>query len=662
MEIIASMIIAILYLILFYGNTIGISMVIFTLISTGVMWFILYKKEKVLNKKAIILMIPIILLSSTYFIFANTTFYIMNIIIISILSLMMFAIAINKEDFFRNYLNNTFILIINAIRNCKIGIAITKKYTSKTISKGIMVNKNNIKKLIKSLFIVLVIVGIIIILLASADTVFASIFSGLGNIYTNINIRSLILRFLIIIIAYIISLSLIITIEKKNIFNKNNHKQKEFNNDNFTIKMLLIVLNIVYLVFCYIQINTLFKRISLSETFNYAQYARSGFFQLMFVSLINFALILISNKNNNRREKSIKILNIILIIFTVIIALSSIYRMYMYSTEYGLTYSRIFVFIILATELVTFVPTIIYMFNQKFDLLKWVAIIGICAYVGINFVNLENIIITENINRRKSRVSIDCEYICKIASCDSYEILEKALDNNNIESSDKINILNKLLKIVNSTNNLKWQEFNFSKYKVKNKKIDIDKLKEQMSSLKEEEKNKISTLDELGAYYIYEKMINEIEGYRVNQLDSVTGHCLWRIEKTNDGGNSYTKVNTIEVTSPSKIEFFENGLGFLEQPTNIYCGKSNLYITYDYGKNFEKIEFPSGKFSLSNSEGKSWKECYDYYYLPTVNKDENLEVLVSGGYEGGYNEGKTRAKYISTDNGKTWIFVSEIYK
>ena len=60
--------------------------------------------------------------------------------------------------------------------------------------------------------------------------------------------------------------------------------------------------------------------------------------------------------------------------------------------------------------------------------------------------------------------------------------------------------------------------------------------------------------------------------------------------------------------------------------------------------------------------GEKWENCYDYYHLPTKEKDGTLTVLVSGGYEGGYNEGKTRAKYISKDNGYTWQFVEEVWK
>lgn len=59
--------------------------------------------------------------------------------------------------------------------------------------------------------------------------------------------------------------------------------------------------------------------------------------------------------------------------------------------------------------------------------------------------------------------------------------------------------------------------------------------------------------------------------------------------------------------------------------------------------------------------GEDWQNCYDYFYLPTQDEDGTLTVLASGGYEGGYNQGKTRAKYISKDNGYTWQFVEEIW-
>ena len=48
-----------------------------------------------------------------------------------------------------------------------------------------------------------------------------------------------------------------------------------------------------------------------------------------------------------KKEKNIKILNLMLVVFTIIIAISSMYRMHIYEMEYGLTYLIMLVYIIL---------------------------------------------------------------------------------------------------------------------------------------------------------------------------------------------------------------------------------------------------------------------------------------------------------------------------
>lgn len=670
MEIIGSLILAITQSILFYGKEIGISMLIFIIIGNGTIFYILNKKNKIKNKNGFLLMIPIILLSSTYFIFANITFYLFNICILFILHIIMYVIITNKKDYLKNYSYKAFNLVTNTITKYKDGIEFTNKKAKEHIKENNKINgkidKSNIKKVAVSALIVFAIVGVVIILLASADSIFASIFSKFGNIFKNINIGNtfnIILRLVIIAIAYVVLLSFILRIQEENVEEENKLKSNN-NRYAFTIKMLLIALNIVYLVFCYIQIKSLFAKINLDETFNYANYARSGFFQLMFVSFINFAIILISNKYNENKEKIIKILNIFLVVFTIIIVLSSMYRMNMYEMEYGLTYLRTFVYIILLAELIVFIPTIVYIFNAKFDLIKWCFIIGLCVYCIVNFINIEKIIINKNINRNTSTIPVDYEYIASIASEDSYNILEEKLKEE-LSPSGKLEITNILLNIASNPEEMSWQEFNISKYKMKEKKVNIQELKNQIIELEKilkEEKETLERISRKPDNYIYNELINENEEYFVEQIDSVMGDAVWSIGKLTNNGTKYTQINTITVTTPSKIKFFENGLGFLERPTNIYCGKSELLVTHDSGKTFNKINFSDGEFSLSDSNGEEWQNCYDYFYLPTKGMDGTLTVLASGGYEGGYNQGKTRAKYISKDNGYSWQFVAEIYK
>ena len=104
MEIIGSLIISISQSILFYGKEIGISMIIFILIANGIIGYILNRKNKIKNKKAFLLMIPIMLLASTYFIFSNTIFHIANFGIIILLNLLMYLIATDKKKYFMDYI------------------------------------------------------------------------------------------------------------------------------------------------------------------------------------------------------------------------------------------------------------------------------------------------------------------------------------------------------------------------------------------------------------------------------------------------------------------------------------------------------------------------------------------------------------------------------
>ena len=263
------------------------------------------------------------------------------------------------------------------------------------------------------------------------------------------------------------------------------------------------------------------------------------------------------------------------------------------------------------------------------------------------------------------------------------------MEKDNLNAIDKLNITSTVLKLTNNSKDIAWQEFNLSKWNVSKENVDTASLEKEIKDLddkaKEEEirqrreeeeaeekameeekaralaKEKLE-LSEDSIRCIYKNVISENEAYIVKKTGYATGIEEWTIGKITEDGTKYEEMNTLEIAPTSEIEFFEGGLGFLEKAESIYSAKSDLLVTRDSGKTFDKIEFPEGEFTLSDPEGKSWEECYDYFYLPTREKDGTLTVLVSGGYEGGYNGGKTRAKYVSKDDGYTWKFVGEVWK
>ena len=61
----------------------------------------------------------------------------------------------------------------------------------------------------------------------------------------------------------------------------------------------------------------------------------------MMVSLINFGILKIGKVE--QKEKLNTILKITMIVFTLVIIISAIFRMYLYEQAYGYTYLRLFV-------------------------------------------------------------------------------------------------------------------------------------------------------------------------------------------------------------------------------------------------------------------------------------------------------------------------------
>lgn len=84
----------------------------------------------------------------------------------------------------------------------------------------------------------------------------------------------------------------------------------------------------------------------LPEDFSYAEYAREGFFQLCFVSVINFVIIiavtLCIRRKDERPPIALKLITTVLSVFTLILISTAISKMVLYIEHFGLTRLRVF--------------------------------------------------------------------------------------------------------------------------------------------------------------------------------------------------------------------------------------------------------------------------------------------------------------------------------
>ena len=467
-----ALIFAIWLVILFFGKSIGLSMLLFLIPFSYFFVYILEKNNKIKNSKAKFLLIPILLLSSTYFIYDNSFFNSINLIIIPILFCFM-ILGLIGENFEIEV--DTIGKILGSFFNplSIIGESTIKFVDSIKEKLKINIKSNNeekMKRIFKAVLITIPIVLVIIILLSTADEVFANIFKGIFNrminLLNSINISTSFVKTICIIISFFYFIGLFYYIcFKYEVINEKDNKSKKIN-DNFTIKMILISLNLIYLVFCYIQIKSLFMR---NTTLNYADSARQGFFQLMIVSIINLVTILIAKKRENKDEtktnRFINYMSLIMIAFTFIIVISASIRMYFYESAYGYTLLRLLVYCALFTESILFIPTIIYILDKKINLPKMYFAIVLVIYVCMNLANFDNIIAKRNVNRYIETGKIDLYYLKNETGTDAinqiFKIMETGADVDNVKAETS-KYLKETFNDINEEN-MDFRDFNISK-------------------------------------------------------------------------------------------------------------------------------------------------------------------------------------------------------
>lgn len=167
------------------------------------------------------------------------------------------------------------------------------------------------------------------------------------------------------------------------------------------------LINLLFLVFVAIQIPYLFGgELNIGEhSFTYAEYARRGFTELVFVALFIFGVILILRKlsllETPRAKRAFNLSASLLLLLTLVLLISAFKRLALYESVYGFTTTRIYphVFMVwLGLLLIWFIVTL------------WLApgrlAIGILAasfgfILTLNLLNPDAFVVHQNVARHR---------------------------------------------------------------------------------------------------------------------------------------------------------------------------------------------------------------------------------------------------------------------
>lgn len=310
---------------------------------------ILVKDYEKINKKAYLIIIPIVLIIISNLVLKvlkgnlDGTNQLLNIIVLPLLiSTYLFMLVISD---FKVSLENMFLVFKLFPKNLFKNLKFIKIDTNK--------EKND--KVINIIFgtvIGVFISGLILALLTSADAYFDKFLSSIvTNINVDFNLWYVIKGIIYFVILFVIGINLF---KNKEIALK---ESKMSNANKTVVTTMLFIVNFVFVLFLISEISKLCGNfLKVPKGYIYSSYAREGFFQLLFVTLINFGIILylIYKTNLVKEDKKVKCLVLSLIAFSIFLIFNSYYRMFLYIGKFGFTNLRLQVILFLFMEIILF--------------------------------------------------------------------------------------------------------------------------------------------------------------------------------------------------------------------------------------------------------------------------------------------------------------------
>lgn len=461
----------------FLRGRIGLSYLIFITIFYIVV-FLRYKLSFNHRRIGLLFTIAIWLLSGSYLLHDHTVFYSLNLFVIPILVFSHIVLITSPNTFIWNTPKFLSLLKIKIIDAKNYSIQFCKETFSKVFYPINSQTTQIIKKMVIGIVISMPLLLIIILLLMSADIRFQEVVLILPDFLFRLNLLDWTFRFIFILFTGLLFFGTFQVLPVDKLSELNHHQQKKVTWDSITVITILILINLVYLLFVFVQFKYFFSG-RLINGYTYAEYARSGFFELIIVLIINWSLLIsffkLVNEKRKHRKITLNILYSLIIVMSAIMLTSAYMRLNMYESAYGYTVDRMLAHAFMIFLIVIFAYTFVHVWIEKLSLLHFYLIVGLIFYTTLNIINVEKVVVDKNIDRYQEIGKIDMHYLNSL----SYTGLDGLITLYELGEDDPelISILSNRKESIEKQTNTSWQSFNFTKQQAVQhlKELDLDK-------------------------------------------------------------------------------------------------------------------------------------------------------------------------------------------
>ena len=413
---------------LFYGKDLGVSYPLFFIAMYALLLWEAKRRGTLVpfprNREAWLLTLPVLLLACTFFLFSNPLFHALNLFVVPFLfvaqSLLLADSQRKKWDSFGFLEEMLRFVFVHTLPNMRLPFRYAKGWV-----KGRMDRRGIALKILTGIGLSLPILLVVIPLLAKADSVFAHFFNELPRmVYSWHFIFTAFRMFWILFVALVVFAyfySLWSRSEDREAAPIPKAEGEKVVWDGIVLVTVLLVVNLVYMSFTYIQISYLFSgaRAVLPAGMTYAEYARSGFAELVWVTLINFAILFSAMLYGSREKqglyRTVQMLLSLLTVCTGFLLFSAYYRLSLYETAYGYTYTRFLAHAFMIVLFILLLLALLKVWREGLSLAKSYLVIGLAAYIAVQYVNMDALIAQNNIARYYETGKLDVQYLAELS-------------------------------------------------------------------------------------------------------------------------------------------------------------------------------------------------------------------------------------------------------
>ncbi|RKP51649.1 DUF4173 domain-containing protein [Cohnella endophytica] len=473
---------------LFYGAIIGVSYPIFILLLYAYLLHDRRNRLREISGFGWFMFAVVMLLSLTYALFNNPFFSALNFLAIPPLVFLHMAYLRGAKRIpwwdiriIEEALTHLFALSMRHVPTVFRIVRVT------AARKGGTQRKSALGKVLIGLCISVPLLIVVVNLLASADGVFQRALSGFPDWWNGLSIGEGVSRLLWILLAGIAFFCYLwgfvkpgrSSVKVDRTVTKSVPEESQYVSmriDPIIMATLLVSVNVVYVLFVVLQFSYLFGAWegALPDGKTYAEYARSGFMELVAVSFINFAILIIALLSRGAEDPArlrslISKLLYLLVGCSGVMLYSAYSRLILYEEMYGYTYIRFLVHAFMIFLAILLIIAAIRIRTDVIPLAKCYIVIGLASYVFMNYVGMDRVIAGNNIDRYREGGAIDPQYLSTL-SADAMPLLAEFSKK---EYPGLKPLLKDRWKELANESRRPWQSFNLSVYAAEEKLHDL---------------------------------------------------------------------------------------------------------------------------------------------------------------------------------------------